>query len=296
MQITIDQNAGFCTGVERSVRIAQQELDKGKQLYCLGEIIHNEQALNLLRNRGLQTIGYDTFRQLKNARVLIRAHGEPPETYRIASENNITLIDTTCHVVSNLQKQIRENYARMLNEGAQVVIFGKQDHPEIVGLNGQVRGTALIISLESDLQQIDFRKPVLIYVQTTFNQHRFDSLMRKVVRLSQGIPEQERGVLMIYDTMCKQVKQREKSLGTFCRDHDVILFVSDPKSSNGNYLFSICQNDNPSIFFITGPDEIQAEWFTEARSVGITGATSTPLWLLQSVAAKLTEIVSSQQD
>ncbi len=296
MQITIDHTAGFCTGVERSVRLAMQQLDKGKPLYCLGEIIHNEQELNQLRSKGLETIDHSSFRKLKNARVLIRAHGEPPETYRVARDNDITLIDTTCHVVANLQRQIREDHARLLSEQAQIVIFGKKDHPEVVGLNGQAGGNALIISGESDLQQVDFRKPVLIYVQTTFNLNQFELLRNKAIRLSAEVPEQERGPLHIYNTICKQVLRRQKTLVTFCRSHDVILFISDPRSSNGKFLFSICRDGNPSTFFITEPDEIQAEWFTGARSAGITGATSTPRWLLQKVADKLTEIVSSQQD
>ncbi len=296
MQITIDPSAGFCTGVERSVRITEQELDNGIPLYCLGEIIHNEQELNLLRGKGLQTIDYNTFRQLKNVRVLIRAHGEPPETYRIARENNITLIDTTCRVVANLQKLITEDYSRFIAEGAQVVICGKKDHPEVVGLNGQVEARALIISQESELQQVDFKKPVLIYVQTTFNLHQFEAIREKAVQLSKAVPEKDRGALLIYNTICKQVLRREKSLGTFCRDHDIILFISDPKSSNGRYLFSICQENNPNVFFIKESDEIQAEWFDGAQSAGITGATSSPHWLLQKVASKLTEIVSSQQD
>lgn len=296
MQITIDPTAGFCTGVEHSIRIAEEELEKGQPLYCLGEIIHNAQEINRLRGKGLQFIDLSVLKQLKSVRVLIRAHGEPPETYRIAKENNITLIDTTCGTVSNLQRRIREERARSLPDEAQVVIAGREDHPEVIGLSGQIQGGAEIIASEDDLDKIDFRKPVFLCSQTTFNASRFEAIREQAVKLSLDIPEEERGQLRIFNTICRQVRRREKTLAEFSGNHDVIVFISDPTSSNGKFLFSICREHNPSSFFITEPGELQTKWFSEARSAGITGATSTPLWLLQKVAGKITEIVSSQQD
>jgi 4-hydroxy-3-methylbut-2-enyl diphosphate reductase len=296
MQITIDPTAGFCTGVVHSIRIAEEELEKGLPLYCLGEIIHNAQEIKRLRAKGLQFIDLSVLRQLKDVRVLIRAHGEPPETYRIAKENNITLIDTTCGIVSKLQRRIREEPVRSFPDGAQVVIAGREDHPEVIGLSSQLQGGAVVIANEDELDKIDFRKPVFIYSQTTFNTSRFESISEQAVRLSLGIPVEERGQLHIFNTVCRQVRRREKALAEFSRNHDVIVFISDPASSNGKYLFSICRENNPSSFFITESGELQTKWFSQARSAGITGATSTPRWLLQKVAGKITEIVSSQQD
>lgn len=296
MQIAIDQTAGFCTGVERSIRIAEKELEKHEQIYCLGQIIHNEQELDRLRRKGLVTIDYPAFRTLKNARVLIRAHGEPPETFRIAQENDLVLINTTCRVVSHLQRKIRDDFAQAGGSGAQVVILGKKEHPEVRGLNGQIDDRGIIIREEADLQRIDFRRLVLVYVQTTHSLHHFHTIREKMLDLSSQLPENERGEIRFFNSICKQVIQREKALRSFSKTNDVILFVSDPKSSNGNYLFTICRQSNPNSHFITHPGNLQPEWFSGARSAGITGATSTPLWLMEQVAKKAWEIVSSWQD
>lgn len=295
MQVSIDHTAGFCKGVEHSVRIAEEELQSGQPLYCLGELIHNRQVVNSLCEKGLKIIDHAAFSQLKDARVLIRAHGEPPETYRIAKENNITLIDTTCRIVRTLQQRIRDDYADSAAEGAQVVITGRKDHPEVKGLRGQIPGNMIIISSEDELESIDFRKPVLIYAQTTFNVARYESIRKRAVGISQRIPEEERGPLLIHNTVCGQVSRRERALVEFSRRHHVVIFISDPFSSNGKFLFGICMSNNPSSHFITGPGDLQPEWFSDALSVGVTGATSTPLWLLQKVADEITEIVSSQQ-
>ncbi len=296
MQVTIDHSAGFCKGVEHSVRIAEDELKRGGTLFCLGEIIHNRQEVSRLSEKGLQIIDHDAFSRLKDVRVLIRAHGEPPETYRIARENNITLIDTTCRIVRTLQQRIREDDAEALPQGVQMVIAGKKDHPEVRGLRGQIPGTVRIISTAEELAGIDFRKPVCIYAQTTFNASRFESIKTQAVELSNAIPEGERGPLIIRNTICGEVRRREKTLAGFCRGHAVIVFVSDPTSSNGKFLFSICKTNNASSYFVTGPGDLEAEWFTGADSAGVTGATSTPLWLLQKMAEKITRIVSSQQE
>lgn len=296
MQITIDQAAGFCTGVERSVRIAEKELEKHEQIYCLGPIIHNEQEMDRLRLKGLVTIDYPEFQTLKNARILIRAHGEPPETFRIAEANNLVLINTTCRVVSHLQRKIRNDHARGSASGAQVIILGKKEHPEVRGLNGQIDDRGIIIREEADLQRIDFRRPVLVYVQTTHSIHHYHAIREKILELSSQLPENERAEIRFFNSICKQVIQRENELRSFSKTHDVILFVSDPKSSNGNYLFTICKQSNPQSHFITHPGDLQPEWFSGISTAGITGATSTPLWLMEQVAKKAGEIVSSWQD
>jgi 4-hydroxy-3-methylbut-2-enyl diphosphate reductase len=296
MQVSIDHTAGFCKGVVQSIRIAEEELQSGQPLYCLGEIIHNQQVVKSLCEKGLRIIDHAAFSQLKDVRVLIRAHGEPPETYRIAKENNITLIDTTCRIVRKLQQRIREDYADSALEGAQVVIAGRKDHPEVKGLRGQIPGSVFIISSEDELEGVDFRKPVLIYAQTTFNIAHFESIRRRALDISQSIPEKERGPLQIHDSVCGQVRRREKALAEFSRKHRVIVFISDPSSSNGKFLFGICRANNPSSHFITGPGDLRPDWFSDTPSVGVTGATSTPLWLLRKVADEITEVVSSQQD
>ncbi len=296
MQVSIDHTAGFCKGVEYSVSVAEDELKSGQPLYCLGEIIHNRQVLNSLCDKGLIIIDHAVFSQLKDVRVLIRAHGEPPETYRIAKENNITLIDTTCRIVRTLQQRIRDDYAESALQGVQVVIAGRKDHPEVKGLRGQITQNMFIISCEDELEDVDFRKPVRIYAQTTFNVACFRSIKARAEEISRSIPDEERGPLMIHNTVCGQVRRRESALVEFSGNHHVVVFVSDPSSSNGKFLFDICRANNPSSHFITGPGDLQPGWFADAQSVGVTGATSTPLWLLQKVAGKITEIVSSQQD
>ena len=296
MQVSIDHTAGFCKGVEHSVSVAEEELKSGQPLYCLGEIIHNRQVVNSLCEKGLRIIDHSDFSQLKGVRVLIRAHGEPPETYRIAKENSITLIDTTCHIVRTLQQRIREDHAESAPQGTQVVIAGRKDHPEVIGLRGQIPGKVFIISSEEELEAVDFRKPVRIYAQTTFNIARFESIKVRADEISRSIPEEERGPLLIRNSICGQVRRRENALVEFSRKHHVVVFISDPSSSNGKFLFGICRANNPSSHFITGPGDLQPHWFADTPSVGVTGATSTPLWLLQKVAGKITEIVSSQQD
>lgn len=296
MLVSIDHSAGFCKGVEHSVRVAEDELERGGPLFCLGEIIHNRQEVSRLCEKGLQIIDHDAFGRLNNVRVLIRAHGEPPETYRIARENNITLIDTTCRIVSTLQQRIREDYAEVFPEGVQMVIAGKNGHPEVSGLRGQIPEPVWIISSSEEMAGIDYRKPVCIYAQTTFNASRFESIKARAVELSSKIPVGERGPLIIRNTICGEVRRREKTLAGFCRSHTVIVFISDPSSSNGKFLFSICKANNASSYFVTGPGDIKAEWFNDADSAGVTGATSTPMWLLQKVADKITRIVSSQQE
>ncbi len=285
MKIEIDQQSGFCFGVEKVIKIAEDILKEEGKVYCLGEIVHNQREMERLMSLGLVTIDYETYRNMKNCKVLIRAHGEPPETYEIAKKNNIQLLDGTCPIVDRLQKKVKIGYEEMKKKDGQVVIFGKEKHAEVIGLKGQAEGKAIVVNHLHELDQIDFSKPVVLYSQTTRNKKKYRELGREIQKRINGVTD--RSELLIYNTICNQVANRELTIREFARNHDLVLFVSGKNSSNGKMLFQVCKEENPNSRFISAEPEIEKRWFDNAKSVGICGATSTPEWLMRNVAEKV---------
>lgn len=279
MKVEIDKRSGFCFGVIKAIKSAEDEVERSNQLYCLGDIVHNGKEVKRLEKMGLKSISKEEFYRLKDCKVLIRAHGEPPETYAHAEANNIELIDATCPVVLTLQEKVKNSYTKNLPHDGQVVIYGKKGHAEIVGLNGQTSHNAIIIDSIDDVEKIDFSKPVALYSQTTKRIEDFNEIARLVhSKMKPGVPVE------IKDTICRQVSNRVPHLKKFASGFDLILFIAGRKSSNGQYLFSICHEVNPRSYKVAQTSEIRKEWFEGVESVGICGATSTPNWLMEEVA------------
>lgn len=281
VEVKIDANAGFCSGVVSAIRMAENELSSADKLYCLGDIVHNNEEVERLAGRGLEVISYEKFRGLKNAKVLIRAHGEPPETYAIARESGIELVDATCPIVLALQQKIRNGFLEMRPLGGQVVIFGKKGHAEVIGLNGQTENSAIIISDAGDLEQVDFSRPIRMYSQTTRNKELYNDLIEKV---RQNCGACGNGDFVAFNTICNRVSNRVRELTRFVESVDVVLFVSGRNSSNGKYLFEHCKSVKDNALFITRISELKKEWFESYARIGITGATSTPRWLMEQAA------------
>ncbi|MDB4584640.1 4-hydroxy-3-methylbut-2-enyl diphosphate reductase [Draconibacterium sp.] len=279
MKVEIDQKSGFCFGVINAIKSAETELKEAKSLYCLGDIVHNGKEVQRLEKMGLKSISKEEYFNLKDCKVLIRAHGEPPETYQHAKENNIELIDATCPVVLTLQEKVKNSYTSKLHNNGQVVIYGKKGHAEIIGLDGQTNQNAIIIETIDDVNKIDMSRPVSLYSQTTKRIEDFNKIADMVKsKVQPGIPVE------IKDTICRQVSNRVPHLKKFASQYDLILFVAGRKSSNGKYLFTICKEENPNSFHISRKSEIDKNWFNGVETVGICGATSTPNWLLEEVA------------
>jgi 4-hydroxy-3-methylbut-2-en-1-yl diphosphate reductase len=291
VQITIDPDAGFCYGVDLAIRQAEQMLGTGNKIYCLGDIVHNTHELERLKARGMEVIGHEKLRELRNTTVLIRAHGEPPSTYEVALQNNLKLIDGTCPIVHKLQKRIGEHYSEGAEKEVQIVIFGKEGHAEVAGLTGQTENNAIIVSKEADLIKIDFSKPVTLFSQTTMDQEEYLVISRDIESRMKNANQGNNPDFKVFDTICRQVSRRAPLLEKFAGEHDVIIFVSGSKSSNGRYLFTKCLNANKSTFLISKPDELRTEWLENIETIGITGATSTPLSQLQEVADKINDIL-----
>ncbi len=282
MRIEIDNNSGFCFGVMRATSTAESELEKNQPLYCLGDIVHNGQEVDRLTRLGLITIDHTQLAQLHDVRVLLRAHGEPPHTYELAQRNNITIIDATCPVVLKLQQKIHQAYTN--HPDAQIVIYGKIGHAEVIGLEGQTEGKAIVIEDENDLSKIDFSCPIILFSQTTKSIEGFNQLVNTIkekLSTSEGIHFE------YHDTICRNVANRIPNIRHFASQFDIILFVAGAKSSNGKVLFNECLNVNPRTYLVSSPDELQSEWFNDIQSVGICGATSTPKWLMEAVKQKI---------
>jgi len=290
MTVTVDKSSGFCWGVVRTVKIAEKELATGEKLYSLGDIIHNPVEIERLREKGLETISHEDLPKLRSAKILIRAHGEPPSTYALAKELGITLIDATCPVVGKVQERIRRFY----DAGYQVVIFGKKEHAEVIGLVGQTNGEAIVIkSIEQiDLVKID-RKTVL-FSQTTMDKVAFqtikEELYKQIKDLVVGSIEEEAAKFLAKDTICGQVFGREKKIREFAAENELIIFVAGRHSSNGKVLYEIVKSVNPNIKFVEKVQELLPEWFSTVKTVGITGATSTPQWLMEQIKIKIEEM------
>ena len=280
MEIRIDENAGYCFGVVKAIGAAEEALNREGGLYCLGDIVHNSAEVERLKQKGLEVIDYERLRSLRDVKVLIRAHGEPPETYRIAKERDIELIDATCPIVLALQQRISRGYAEMQAVGGQVVIFGKPGHAEVVGLTGQTCGTAIVVSSPDDTASLDYSRPMRLYSQTTKSR---DEYRRLIANIEACNPVD----FVAYDTVCNRVANRARELEQFAASVDVLLFVAGANSSNGHYLYEYCRKVQPHTYLIGSADELQPEWTANAARVGISGATSTPRWLMEEVAEKL---------
>jgi len=285
MNVVVDANSGFCFGVVYAIQMAEDELDASGHLYCLGDIVHNNMEVERLENKGLKIIDHEILKSLKDTKVLIRAHGEPPETYKIAIENNIQLIDASCPVVLKLQNRIRNGYEH-LGEG-QIVVYGKEGHAEVNGLVGQTKGKAIIVNNIQDLDQIDFAKPIQFFSQTTQPTSGFNEMHSEIKRRLTAENVLEEPAFQSNDTLCRQVSNREPQLLEFAKHHDVIVFVSGKKSSNGKVLFNVCKTVNPNTYFVSTIEEVDKSWFKSNDSVGICGATSTPMWLMEEIAVNL---------
>ena len=285
MKAEIEAGSGFCFGVENAVKIAEESLAGGDNVYCLGEIVHNETEVMRLKKLGLVTIDYDQYSQLHDCKVLIRAHGEPPSTYETAGRNNITLIDATCPIVHTLQERIKRAYNASHDVNGQVVIFGKKGHAEVIGLLGAVGGNAILVTGENDLEKIDFTRPVFLFSQTTKSKTEYQKIAEKIKqKIEESRLNHSAASLRVHNTICGQVSGREPRLRQFARQHDVVIFVSGQGSSNGRMLFEVCHSENERTHFVSSVNEIDQAWFRDASTVGICGATSTPRWLIHEIA------------
>ena len=286
MKVTIDKNSGYCFGVEFAIQMAEDELANGKSLYCLGDIVHNRMEVERLHQQGLRIIDREQLARLHDCKVLIRAHGEPPETYQLALQNNLELIDASCPVVLKLQNRVKHAFDLSQRQDGQIVIYGQPGHAEVAGLTGQTGNRAIIVMNEADLDQVDFARPVTLFSQTTKSTVGF----YKMKALIEARIQAAGGTLDSFDandSICRQVSNREPALAKFATEYDVVLFVSGRKSSNGKALFSVVNAVNPRSYFIENETEIEEQWLAGAQSVGICGATSTPLWLMQQVAERI---------
>lgn len=274
MQIEIDNGSGFCFGVTTAIQKAEEELASGKTLYCLGDIVHNGMECERLKRLGLITINHDDMRNLRGVKVLLRAHGEPPSTYEMARQNNIEIIDATCPVVLQLQRRIKKQYDTCPD--AQIVIFGKPGHAEVLGLVGQTESKAIVIANVEEVKRLDFSRDIYLYSQTTKS---LDEFHRIIEYIQEHISPQ--ATFQSFDTICRQVANRMPNISSFATRHDLVLFVCGRKSSNGKVLFNECKSVNPNSHLIEGPEEIKKEWLESVNTVGICGATSTPKWLME---------------
>ena len=275
VHIEIDSGSGFCFGVTTAIQKAEEELAKGNTLYCLGDIVHNGQECERLKKMGLVTINHEELAQLRNVKVLLRAHGEPPRTYELAKKNNIEIIDATCPVVLRLQKRIKQEYDNQPSN-KQIVIYGKNGHAEVLGLVGQTNGEAIVIEGLSEVNRLDFNKDIRLYSQTTKSLDEFRQIVEYIKKHISSHASFE-----YHDTICRQVANRMPNIRDFAANHDLIFFVCGRKSSNGKILFHECQKMNPNSYLIDQPEEIDSRLLQNVKSIGICGATSTPKWLME---------------
>lgn len=290
MKVEIDANSGFCFGVVYAIQMAEDELNASRNLYCLGDIVHNEKEVERLKNKGLKIIDHSELKNLHDCKVLIRAHGEPPETYLIAQQNNIELIDASCPVVLKLQHRVQTGYENAIEKNGQIVIYGKEGHAEVNGLVGQTNGKAIIVMNDDDLNKIDYSKPIQLFSQTTKSTKGFKHISDEIKKRMQNAGKLDIQEFESNDTLCRQVSNREPQLKEFAKSHDVIIFVSGTKSSNGKILYDVCYSQNSKSYFISDATELNYDWFSEAKSVGICGATSTPMWLMEEVKTSINTI------
>ncbi|HAM10292.1 MAG: 4-hydroxy-3-methylbut-2-enyl diphosphate reductase [Bacteroidetes bacterium GWE2_41_25] len=284
MQVEIDKKSGFCFGVQNAVEIAEKALLEGEKVYSLGPIVHNDMEVKRLSAMGLVCINHDEFRELRDCKVLIRAHGEPPETYFTAQKNNIIIIEATCPIVKKLQLRIKDSWTKNHEGKTQVVIFGKPAHAEVIGLLGQIGNNGILVSRIEDLHKIDFTRPVSLFSQTTMSVRDYnmlaDTIRNKIRENGERNPDK---LLKVNRTICGQVSNREPHLKDFSRNHDIIIFVSGYESSNGKMLYQVCKSVNPHTYFVSSAADLDMTWFKGKTSAGVCGATSTPKWLIENI-------------
>jgi 4-hydroxy-3-methylbut-2-enyl diphosphate reductase len=275
VEVDIDQNSGFCFGVVFAIQMAEDILNEEGHLYCLGDIVHNDEEVVRLKAKGLEIIDHEQFKKLNGAKVLIRAHGEPPETYQQALEQNIELVDASCPVVLKLQNRVREAY----NDDEQILIYGKHGHAEVKGLVGQTNGEAIVIEKFEELEQYELPKKIQLYSQTTKRTKNLYALKENL---------ESRGIEVDFnDTLCRQVSNRDIQLRDFAKAYDKIVFVAGLKSSNGKVLYDVCKDNNENTYFVSNKNEVNKDWFKEGDRIGICGATSTPQWQMDEIKEKL---------
>ncbi|MAD58827.1 MAG: 4-hydroxy-3-methylbut-2-enyl diphosphate reductase [Flammeovirgaceae bacterium] len=277
LDVTIDTKSGFCFGVEYAIEIAEEILEQDGELYCLGDIVHNDMEVKRLEDMGLKIIDHEELTKMRDVKVLIRAHGEPPSTYDLAIKNNITLMDASCPVVLKLQNRIKKSH----DKKEKIYIYGKHGHPEVKGLMGQTGKDAIVFQ---DIKELDLKnlpESITLYTQTTKSKEKFYEIVSKLTKT--GID------VNVNDTLCRQVSNRDNQLQDFSNNFDKIVFVSGTKSSNGNALFNVCKQNNSNSYFVSSSDEIDRGWFSKDEKVGICGATSTPMWLMEEVKSKILE-------
>lgn len=278
LQVTIDKDSGFCFGVVYAIDMAEEILEEDGYLYCLGDIVHNDEEVARLKAKGLRIINHDVLPTLTNEKVLIRAHGEAPETYRIALENNITLIDASCPVVLKLQNRIKTSH----DDEEKILIFGKHGHAEVIGLQGQTNNEAIVFQDIEELDMVDLPPSFTLYSQTTKSVDKFYAIKKELTNRGYEVKAN--------DTICRQVSNRYEDLGDFAKQYDKIVFVSGKKSSNGRVLYDVCKAANQNSYFISGPEELDQTIFREGDTIGICGATSTPMWLMKEVKSALEKL------
>lgn len=288
VSIEIDSKSGFCFGVVTAIHKAEEELEKSGQLYCLGDIVHNSDEVERLRNKGLITITHEDLKNLRDVKVLLRAHGEPPSTYELAKKNNIEIIDATCPVVLQLQRRIKETYSTA-SPRPQIVIYGKNGHAEVNGLVGQTNGEAIVVEDLTQLDKVDLSKDIALYSQTTKSLQGF-AKMRDFISQRKS----PNTTFNSYDTICRQVANRVEHIRQFASNHQLVLFVSGKKSSNGKILYNECLEVNSNTHFISNENEIDPNWIKDIESIGICGATSTPRWLMDNVKTHLLQLINNQ--
>jgi 4-hydroxy-3-methylbut-2-enyl diphosphate reductase len=281
MKVTIDSGSGFCFGVDRAIQAAEAELEEGNPVYCLGEMVHNKVQMDQLKAKGLKVIAHDDLPALKGQKVMVRAHGEPPETFKLLKDLGITVLDATCPIVTKLQERINESFISGKPTNSQVVIYGKSGHAEVAGLNGNAGNAAIIVNSSADFHKIDFSKPIRLFSQTTMDAEGYQSIGDTIL---QRMNEAGNNDLVVNKSVCRQVSGHAPALRSFAAAHEVIIFVGGSNSANGAYLYSVCKAVNQRSFYISNTEGIDLKWFENADSVGVTGATSTPGWLIELVA------------
>lgn len=288
--IEIDNKSGFCFGVVTAIRKAEEELEKTGRLYCLGDIVHNSDEVERLRDKGLITITHEEMKHLHNVKVLLRAHGEPPATYELAKKNNIEIIDATCPVVLQLQRRIKDTYDTA-NPRPQIVIYGKNGHAEVNGLVGQTNGEAIVVEDITQLDKVNTDHDIALYSQTTKSLQGFTKIIEEI-----SLRKSPNSIFKSYDTICRQVANRVDHIRQFASNHQLILFVSGKKSSNGKILYNECLDVNPNTHFISNENEINPQWIKGIDTIGICGATSTPRWLMENVRNSIHQLINNHNE
>lgn len=285
MKVTVDPYAGFCFGVKNTIELAEKELQIQDKLYCIGDIVHNQEEIDRLKKSGLEITEFPSLEEDEQSVILFRAHGEPPSSYKLAKQKGIKLIDGTCPIVLKLQQKIMDAFHEMKNVDGQVVIYGSKNHPEVIGLSGYSNDEAIVLESVEEINLIDFSKPIRLFAQTTKDKTKYKLIQESI---GQKINENEATAdYKYFNTICGQVSNRVPKLKEFCTNNEVVVFVSGKKSSNGKYLYNICKSTNSNSYHVSTFDEIKPGWFNHTKTVGVSGATSTPLWLMENIAEQI---------